>query len=100
MEFVLPVPCPAFAAARQARNVEWSIGVVTVILQGENAMTDQNKATQTQPQYRTARLPRSDEDRLPGERDALPPGTLGGLPTDPQGDENRDPPPNAPVIPE
>ena len=39
-------------------------------------------------------------DSLPGERNDLPPGALGGLPRDPQGDENRDPPPNAPTIPE
>ena len=37
-------------------------------------------------------------DSLPGQRDGLPEGTLGGLPTDPQGDENRDPPANAPII--
>ncbi len=39
-------------------------------------------------------------DRLPGRRDGLPPGALGGLPADPQGDENRQPPENAPTIPE
>lgn len=38
-------------------------------------------------------------DSLPGERNALPPGALGGIPQDPQGDENRDPPANAPTIP-
>ena len=38
-------------------------------------------------------------DSLPGQRDALPQGALGGLPPDPQGDENRDPPPNAPTLP-
>jgi hypothetical protein len=38
-------------------------------------------------------------DSLPGERNDLPAGSLGGLPTDPQADENRAPPPNAPTIP-
>ena len=38
-------------------------------------------------------------DSLPGERNDLPEGTLGGVPPEPQGDENRDPPPNAPIIP-
>lgn len=32
-------------------------------------------------------------DGLPGGRAALPRGTLPGPPPDPQGDENRDPPP-------
>jgi len=36
---------------------------------------------------------------LPGERNDLPAGALGGVPVDPQGDENREPPPNAPTIP-
>jgi len=39
------------------------------------------------------------KDSLPGRRDALPPGSLPGVPTDPQADENREPPPNAPQIP-
>jgi hypothetical protein len=39
-------------------------------------------------------------DSLPGNRDGLPPGALGGLPAEPQGDENRPPPPQAPTIPE
>jgi hypothetical protein len=38
-------------------------------------------------------------DSLPGERNDLPEGALGGVPVDPQGDENRPPPPNAPTIP-
>ena len=38
-------------------------------------------------------------DSLPGQRDALPPGTLRGIPPAPQGDENRDPPANAPTPP-
>jgi hypothetical protein len=33
------------------------------------------------------------------ERNDLPEGALGGVPVDPQGDENRPPPPNAPAIP-
>jgi hypothetical protein len=39
------------------------------------------------------------QDSLPGERDDLPQGALPGLPPDPQGDENRDPPANAPTPP-
>jgi hypothetical protein len=42
---------------------------------------------------------RSARDSLPGRRDGLPQGALGGLPRDPQGDENREPPPGAPTIP-
>jgi len=42
---------------------------------------------------------RFSKDTLPGRRDALPEGTFGGTPPDPQGDENRDPLPNAPTIP-
>ena len=42
---------------------------------------------------------RTAHDSLPGQRDALPPGALGGMPADPQGDENRDPPANAPTPP-
>ena len=42
---------------------------------------------------------RSDRDSLPGRRDGLPKGALGGPPTDPQGDENREPPAGAPIIP-
>jgi hypothetical protein len=38
-------------------------------------------------------------DSLPGERNDLPEGTLPGMPVEPQGDENREPPPNAPTIP-
>ena len=37
---------------------------------------------------------------LPNQRASLPPGALGGMPPGPQGDENRDPPPQAPTIPE
>jgi hypothetical protein len=42
----------------------------------------------------------SARDSLPGRRNALPEGTLDRLPADPQGDENREPPANAPTIPE
>lgn len=38
-------------------------------------------------------------DSLPGKRNDLPKGTLPGIPVEPQGDENREPPPNAPTIP-
>jgi hypothetical protein len=38
-------------------------------------------------------------DGLPGRRDALKPGALGGVRVDPQGDENRDPPTDAPTMP-
>ncbi len=33
------------------------------------------------------------------ERNDLPKGALGGMPVDPQGDENREPPPDSPRIP-
>lgn len=42
----------------------------------------------------------SARDSLPGERNDLPAGSLGTLPAEPQADENREPPPNAPTIPE
>jgi hypothetical protein len=38
-------------------------------------------------------------DRLSGQRDALAPGALGDPSTQPQGDENRDPPQGAPTKP-
>jgi hypothetical protein len=60
-------------------------------------MTDQKK-----PQDRPGRVERrinSAQDSLPGERNDLPEGALGGLPAEPQGDENREPPPNAPTVP-
>jgi hypothetical protein len=65
-------------------------------------MTDQNKATQPQRPAERAVGPdlRSNINPLPGRRDGLPAGSLRGLPPDPQGDENRDPPANAPTIPE
>jgi len=40
----------------------------------------------------------SARDSLPGERNDLPEGALNRQPVDRQGDENRDPPPNAPII--
>jgi hypothetical protein len=42
---------------------------------------------------------RNARDSLPGMRNALPKGALGGVPTDPQGDENREPPAGAPASP-
>jgi hypothetical protein len=48
---------------------------------------------------RVERRINSARDSLPGERNDLPEGALGNLPPDPQGDENCDPPPNAPTIP-
>ena len=57
--------------------------------------SDDEKRTVTQVEERI----RSAHDTLPGRRDALPNGALGGLPPDPQGDENRPAPPNAPTIP-
>jgi hypothetical protein len=48
---------------------------------------------------RVERRINSARDSLPGERDDLAPGELTGVPTDPQGDENREPPPRAPKIP-
>src|SRR4051794_31835778 len=39
------------------------------------------------------------KDSLPGQRDGLPEGALRGLPPEPQGDENREPPPYAPTPP-
>jgi hypothetical protein len=57
-----------------------------------NAVTP-NRAGRLEERIRTSR------DSLPGRRNALPAGALGGLPPEPQGDENREPPPNAPAIP-
>ena len=48
---------------------------------------------------RVERRINSARDSLPGERDDLASGELSGVPTDPQGDENREPPPGAPEIP-
>lgn len=60
-------------------------------------MTD--KDTQKQRSGRVERRIKTARDSLPGERNDLPEGALGGVPTVPQGDENRDPPPNAPISP-
>ena len=60
-------------------------------------MTD--KDTQKHRSGRVERRINTARDSLPGERNDLPEGALGGVPTEPQGDENRDPPPNAPIIP-
>ena len=60
-------------------------------------MTD--KDTQKQRSGRVERRIKTARDSLPGERNDLPEGALGGVPTEPQGDENRDPPPNAPISP-
>jgi len=48
---------------------------------------------------RVERRINSARDSLPGERDDLASGELSGVPTDPQGDENREPPPGAPNMP-
>jgi len=66
-------------------------------------MTDNNGPAATTEQARNGRRVeeriRSAGDSLPGERNGLPEGALGGLPVDPQADENRDPPANAPTPP-
>jgi len=48
---------------------------------------------------RVERRINSARDSLPGERNDLAQGELSGVPTDPQGDENREPPPGSPKIP-
>ena len=60
-------------------------------------MTD--KDTQKHRSRRVEQRINTAHDSLPGERNDLPRARCGGVPTDPQGDENRDPPPNAPIIP-
>jgi hypothetical protein len=60
-------------------------------------MTD--KGTQKQRSGRVERRIKTARESLPGERNDLPEGALGGVPTEPHGDENRDPPPNAPISP-
>jgi hypothetical protein len=60
-------------------------------------MTDQD--TQKQRGRRVEQRIDTARDSLPGERNDLPEGALGGVPPEPQGDENRDPPQNAPIIP-
>ncbi|MGE0226147.1 MAG: hypothetical protein AB7F35_13960 [Acetobacteraceae bacterium] len=62
-------------------------------------MTQQSKKAD-RPAGKVEQKIRSAQDSLPGQRDSLPKGTIGGMPADPQGDENRDPPSNAPAIPD
>ena len=59
-------------------------------------MTDQD--TQKQRGRRVEQRIDTARDSLPGERNDLPEGALGGVPPESQGDENRDPPQNAPII--
>ncbi len=58
------------------------------------------QAATEQPAQRVEQRIRESRDSLPGQRDALPPKALGGIPPTPQGDENRDPPANAPNTPD
>lgn len=60
----------------------------------------ESKDTGSYDEDQAERRVRQTHDRLPGQRDSLPPGALGGMPAAPQGDENRDPPVNAPTPPE
>jgi hypothetical protein len=60
-------------------------------------MTDQD--TQKQRGRRVEQRIDTARDSLPGERNDLPEGALGGVPPEPQGDENRGPPPNVRIIP-
>jgi hypothetical protein len=60
---------------------------------------DKNDAVSKDTDGRVEERIRTARDTLPGRRNALPKGALGGLPPEPQGDENRAPPPNAPSIP-
>ena len=74
-----------------------SKGRVAPPTDGETAM-----AEKIIPKIRPGRVEqriRSARDSLPGERNDLPTGSLEGAPVEPQGDENREPPPNAPTIP-
>lgn len=63
-------------------------------------MADDKTTEQRSSERRIERRVRFGRDSLPGQRNDLPEGALGRLPTDPQGDENRTPPPNAPTIPD
>ena len=56
-------------------------------------VTKQPRPGRVEPRINSAR------DSLPGERNDLAQGELSGVPTDPQGDENREPPPGSPKIP-
>lgn len=69
-------------------------------------MTTRRPGRNVPPEHQAQRNPARVEhrvgtarDSLPGQRASLPEGTLGGVPPDPQGDENRDPPSNAPTPP-
>jgi hypothetical protein len=64
-------------------------------------MADVDKEAAVNPSQgrRVAERLRFTKDSLPGRRDGLPKGALGGLPRDPQGDEHREPPPEAPTVP-
>ncbi len=61
---------------------------------------DSVQPSERKHRHRVEERIRSARDSLPGQRNDLPQGTLDRLPPDPQADENRDPPPNAPTIPE
>jgi hypothetical protein len=61
-------------------------------------MTDQSRKDD-QADGRVEQKMRFNHDTLPGQRDSLAEGALGGTRTGAQGDENRDPPANAPAIP-
>jgi hypothetical protein len=58
-----------------------------------------DKESQSARSRRAERRVSTARDSLPGERNDLPTGTLNNVPVDPQGDENREPPPEAPAIP-
>jgi len=65
-------------------------------------MTSTDRPAPVSPLRQSSRVERrirNARDSLPGERNDLPDGALGGVPVEPQGDENRPPPPNAPTIP-
>lgn len=69
---------------------------------GALLMTNQPTGKDVPPRRNPARVEHrigTARDSLPGQRDALPEGALGRSLPDPQGDENRDPPPNAPTPP-
>jgi general stress protein YciG len=61
---------------------------------GRSALTVTNK-----PEGQVEQRINSARDSLPGRRNGLPEGALTRPRAVPHGDENRDPPPNAPTIP-
>ena len=63
-------------------------------------MAHDKPTEQRNSERRIERRMNPEHDRLPGQRGDLPEGTLRPQPTDPQGDENRTPPANAPTLPE